>query len=113
MPPRPSEQPSVLLDAMLAYLPVGVSRDSPDWLFRNLFLRRLPAEIRSQLMDDKNALLQELAERADKMWSSRSDVTTTALLAVCTVESAEEFVIQQKGCDSSSADTSAHQCCAE
>ena len=47
MPPRPSEQPSALLDAMLAYLPVGVSRDSPDWLFRNLFLRNGRGGIRN------------------------------------------------------------------
>ena len=45
MPARSSEKPSALLDAMLAYLPDDVNRDAPGWLFKNLFLRRLPAEI--------------------------------------------------------------------
>ena len=110
MPTRPHEQPGAILDAMLAYLLDGVSRDNPDWLFRNLFLRRLPAEIRSQLMDDENEPVWELAKQADKMWSGRAEAVTAAPLAVCAVEQAEEAVMQH--CTASATESGTHQCCA-
>ena len=111
----PAEQAATaLLDAMLAYLPDGVSLDNPDWLFRNLFLRRLLAEIRSQLMNNKTVLMRELAVRADKMWSGMSAATATAALSVCAVaRSLEETVVQETEVSSiPSADSCTHQCCA-
>ena len=55
-------KPSHLMNSMLALLPDG---HQPGFLFRFLFLNRLPAEIRSYLINVKMEQLQDLAVLAD------------------------------------------------
>ena len=86
MPPRPNDRPTALLDAMLAYLPEGVSRDDPNWLFRGLFLRRLPSEIRAHLMDSEDEPVRALAERGDKLWSGMPAASAAAAVGVFAVD---------------------------
>ena len=78
MPARPSDRPSALLDAMFAFLPEGVSREDPGWMFKNLFLRRLPAELRTLLMPHKSETVRQLATRGDELWSGMRAATPVA-----------------------------------
>ena len=78
MPARPSDRPSALLDAMFAFLPEGVSREDPGWMFKNLFLRRLPAELCTLLMPHKSETVRQLATRGDELWSGMRAATPVA-----------------------------------
>ena len=100
MPARSSEKPSALLDAMLAFLPEEVSRDEPGWLFKNLFLRRLPVEIRAHLMAHTDDTVRQLAVRGDALWSGIPTALPTVVHAVT----------EQSSDDEAHAPT--HSCCA-
>jgi hypothetical protein len=51
---------------------LGLLGDHPPCLlFEQLFLERLPEDIRIQLVDSKIEDYRELARRADALWSSR------------------------------------------
>ena len=76
MPDRPSDTPTALLDAMLDYLPETEKRESPGWLFRVLFLEKLPADIRTHLTAYQTEPLRELALRGDRLWASRAAAAT-------------------------------------
>ena len=65
--PLGDSKPSALMDEMLALL----GDHSPCLLFKQLFLERLPEDIRIQLVDAKIDNCRELARRADALWSSR------------------------------------------
>ena len=60
-------KPSALMDEMLALL----GDHPPCLLFEQLFLERLPEDIRIHLVDAKVEDCRELARRADALWSSR------------------------------------------
>jgi len=60
-------KPSSLMDEMLALL----GDHLPCLLFEQLFLERLPEDIRIQLVDDKVEDCRMLARRADALWMSR------------------------------------------
>ena len=60
-------KPSALMDEMLALL----SDHTPCLLFEQLFLKRLPDDIRIQLVDGKIEDYRALARRVDDLWSSR------------------------------------------
>ena len=60
-------KPSVLIDEMLALL----GDHSPCFLFQQLFLERLPEDIRVQLVDSKADDYRHLAKKADALWASR------------------------------------------
>ena len=66
--PLGDSKPSTLMDEML-----GLLGDHPPscLLFEQLFLERLPEDIRIQLVDSKIEDYRELARRADALWSSR------------------------------------------
>ena len=98
MPARSGDKPSALLDAMLAFLPEDISRDSPGWLFVNLFLRRLPSEIRAHLMAHTTESVRQLAIRGDALWSGSPAALPSQVHAVVANSSAE--------------DCSPHSCCA-
>ena len=100
MPARSSKKPSALLDAMLAFLPEAESRDSPGWLFKNLFLRRLPAEIRAHLMAHTDKPVREIAVCGDSLWSGLPTALPTVVHAVT----------EQSTDDESCSPT--HSCCA-
>ena len=60
-------KPSVLMDEMLALL----GDHSPCFLFQQLFLERLPEDIRVQLVDSEADDYRHLAKKADALWASR------------------------------------------
>ena len=65
--PLGDSKPSALMDEMLALL----GDHPPCLLFEQLFLERLPEDIRIHLVDTKIDDYRELARRADALWSSR------------------------------------------
>ena len=65
--PLGDSKPSTLMDEMLALL----GDHPPCLLFEQLFLERLPEDIRIQLVDSKIDDYRQLAKRADALWSSR------------------------------------------
>ena len=65
--PLGDSKPSALMDEMLALL----GDHPPRLLFEQLFLERLPEDIRIQLVDAKIKDHRQLAKRADHLWSSR------------------------------------------
>ena len=65
--PLGDSKPSALMDEMLALL----GDHPPCLLFEQLFLERLPEDIRIQLVDSKIADHRQLAKHADALWSSR------------------------------------------
>jgi len=66
-------KPSELMDEMFTLL----GDHPPCFLFEQLFLERLPEDIRAQLIDAKIEDYQELARRADALWAAR-DMGTSA-----------------------------------
>ena len=65
--PLGDSKPSVLIDEMLALL----GNHAPYLLFEQLFLERLPEDIRVQLVDAEIKDHQELARKADALWAAR------------------------------------------
>ena len=65
--PLGDSKPSALMDEMLALL----GNHPPCLLFEQLFLERLPEDVRIQLVDAEFKDHRELARRADVLWSSR------------------------------------------
>ena len=73
--PLGDTKPSVLMDEMLALR----GSHEPCFLFEQLFLERLPEDIRIQLADVKFDKPRDLAKRADKLWLSREMGTISAV----------------------------------
>lgn len=67
MPDLGDEAPSVLMDKMLALM----GDHDPCFLFRQLFLRRMPEDIRTTLVHSKITDPKELGEAADRLWQAR------------------------------------------
>lgn len=65
--PLGDSKPSALMDEMLAL----IGDHPPCLLFEQLFLERLPEDIRAQLVDAKIEDHRELARRADALWVVR------------------------------------------
>jgi hypothetical protein len=61
-----AQRPSKLLADMLQLCPAG---ESSTKLFRMLFLQRMPRELRIILAEDAVSELQQLAARADVLWT--------------------------------------------
>ena len=62
------QKPSHLMNRMLALLPDNYK---PDFILCGLFLRRLPIEVRSHLLQEKISDPRALALKADKLFQSR------------------------------------------
>ena len=86
MPDRTTDSPTALLDAMLDYLPEEESRESPGWLFRVLFLEKLPADIRIHLSAFPDESVRELAMRGDRLWASRATMAAAPPAPVLAVQ---------------------------
>lgn len=71
VPPLGDDKPSVLMDNMLAHL----GAHEPCFLFRALFLERLPEDIRGVLVHSKTEDCRELAKAADALWEAHSPAT--------------------------------------
>lgn len=63
------DKPSQLMAAMLSLLPEG---EPAGFIFMELFLRRMPVEIREHLIGSKLTDPQQLAECADELWEARN-----------------------------------------
>lgn len=66
--PLGDSKPSALMNEMLAL----VADHTPCFLFEQLFLERLPDDVRIQLVDTDITDLRALAKRADALWSCRN-----------------------------------------
>ena len=62
-------KPSHLMNKMVALLPTG---ETPGFLFRGHFLRRLPADIRAHLLQDNDSDCRTLSLKADQLWQSNA-----------------------------------------
>ena len=62
-------KPTQLLTKMVSLLPDGVEA---GFLFRELFLRQLPSDVRTHLIDKGSLSLEDLATEADKFFTSAS-----------------------------------------
>ena len=81
LPASHAEKPSVTMDRMLSLLPQDVSRAQPGFLFRTLFLRKMPPDIRILLSDEKSLSMRDLALKADVFWASRPAAAAAACVA--------------------------------
>ena len=70
--PLGDSKPSSLMDEMLALL----GEHKSCMLFEQLFLERLPEEIRTQLVADKIDNHREMARKADQLWAARDASST-------------------------------------
>lgn len=70
LPGLGDQKPSQLLSRMLELLPSEENHTASSCLFRELFLRQLPADLRTHLADKSGMSVECLAEEADKFFSS-------------------------------------------
>jgi hypothetical protein len=84
MPELGARRPSDLLAAMYEYCPAG---EEDTTLFRSIFLKRLPAEVRVLLVAEETA---ELATRADQLWLKFGQCKGDHLAAVQPKEEAQK-----------------------
>ena len=80
LPPSPAEQPTVLMDRMLAMLPDGVPRKNPGFLFRTLFLQKISPEVRAHVVGLEDVPMRELAEAADVVWTTSRAAAVAAVM---------------------------------
>jgi len=73
LPFSPDERPSNLMNNMLSLMPDGYA---PDFVFKSLFLRRLPHEIRVFLLKSMDKDPREIANEADELWQDRTGVNS-------------------------------------
>ena len=83
LPALGDRKPSHMMNSMLALLPEG---HQPGFLFKFLFLNRLPVELRSHLMNVETEQLRDLAALADQLWSA-----TNLPTPVCPVQTEQEI----------------------
>jgi hypothetical protein len=65
LPELGARRPTDLLAAMYENCPAG---EENTMLFRSIFLKRMPAEVRVLLVAEETTELKELATRADQLW---------------------------------------------
>ena len=80
LPLTGDQKPSHLMNRMLALLPDDYK---PDFILRGLFLRRLPIEVRSHLLQEKISDPRALALKADKLFQSRVSSPVNLLAEQC------------------------------
>lgn len=95
-----TERPTVTMDRMLALLPEDVSAEDPGFLFKTLFLRKLPVEIRAHLVAFKGETMRALAERGDEFWASRTS-TSPSINSVHNSSEGEQTWRESHCCQSS------------
>ena len=69
LPAMGDQKPTLLMDKMLHHLPAG---HETCFLFKFLFLQRLPTNLMAHLMDSVADLPGDLATKADILWAARS-----------------------------------------
>ena len=73
--PLGAAKPSELMDEMLSLL----GSHPPCLLFKQLFLERMPDDIRTQLVVVKHVSCRAMAKQADLLWSAKEVATTNTL----------------------------------
>ena len=73
--PLGAAKPSELMDEMLSLL----GNHPPCLLFKQLFLERMPDDIRTQLVVVKHESCKAMAKQADLLWSAKEVATTNTL----------------------------------
>jgi len=76
LPALGGQRPSALLAHMRQLCPPG---EEQGQIFRQLFLQRLPAQVRLQLAEDRHSPVQALAARADTLMANHSYVGVAAV----------------------------------
>ena len=76
LPPLGDQRPFELMHKMLGFLPVGADTSDPGFLFRAIFLVRMPVDIRTHLVALKAGNVATLADKADELYNSRPPVTS-------------------------------------
>eukprot|EP00095_Tigriopus_kingsejongensis_P010667 snap_masked-scaffold1804_size27482-processed-gene-0.0 protein:Tk10667 transcript:snap_masked-scaffold1804_size27482-processed-gene-0.0-mRNA-1 annotation:"PREDICTED: uncharacterized protein LOC101850788" len=76
MPHLGDDKPSALMDRMLGLL----GSHEACFLFRRIFLERLPEDIRSALVHSDEQDLRKMAKAADKLWESRQSLANAIQL---------------------------------
>ena len=76
LPPLGDQRPSELMHKMLGFLPAGADTSDPGFLFRAIFLERMPVDIRTHLVALKAESMAALADKADELYNSRPPVTS-------------------------------------
>ena len=76
LPPLGDQRPSELMHKMLGFLPAGADTSDPGFLFRAIFLERMPVDIRTHLVALKAENMAMLADKADELYNSRPPVTS-------------------------------------
>ena len=79
LPLTGDQKPLHLMNRMLDLLPDGYK---PDFILRRLFLRRLPIDVRSHLLQEKVSDPRALALKADKLYQSRVSSSVNLLTDV-------------------------------
>ena len=93
--PLGAQRPTELLADMMQLCPVG---EVGTRLFRMLFLSRLPRELRIILAEDGDSTLQDLAARANVLWSHGSGQQSSfAVAAVDADESSTVAAVSRTG----------------
>ena len=68
LPPLGDQRPSALMDKMLARLP---STEKPGLLFHEIFLEKMPQNIREHLATQQFTTPRQMARHADQLWDTR------------------------------------------
>ena len=72
LPPLGDQRPFELMQKM----PVGADTSDPGFLFRAIFLVRMPVDIRTHLVALKAENVATLADKVDELYNSRPPVTS-------------------------------------
>ena len=89
LPALGGQRPSALLAHMRQLCPPGEEQTE---IFRQLFIQRLPAQVRLQLAEDRHSPVQALAARADTLMANHSYGAVAAVKALSIAESEETLV---------------------
>ena len=89
--PLGAQRPTELLADMVQLCPAG---EAGTKLFRMLFLQRLPKDLRIILAEDETSGLQDLAARANILWSHASELQSSTVAAVGEDESSSVAAVR-------------------
>ena len=89
LPALGDQRPSHLMNQMLALLP---DKHEPGFIFKFMFLQRLPSKIRTHLVGVKFDDLRALSNKADELWSAQQR-SHLAVLSPSPVPAQEEEVL--------------------
>jgi len=76
------DRPSTLMDRMLALL----GDNNPDFIFKELFLRQLPLDVRTAIANTPYTDMSSLAQAADQVWLSRAARQTCSAIMESEIE---------------------------